>query len=273
MILEEMTFEQWRTATRPKIEGSWNLHAELPPTVDFFVMLSSVVSVRGNAGQSNYSAGCSFQDELAHYRTKQGLAGHTINVGMILEAGYVSENLEIVNILRKQGFGSVSIDQLLAHLGKVISDPPSGAGKSQSTIGFLTGETDCSVIVGLNNRKFNHLHGKSLASTQMSDASADIVAGLRSAASGAEAVEVVCHAILESLGKMIDLPVERLNAANSLDSYGVDSLVAVELRNWIGTYLQADVPLLELKATGSIQELAEMATAKSRLVEGALKGN
>ena len=73
------------------------------------------------------------------------------------------------------------------------------------------------------------------------------------------------------LSKVTALPVERLNPAESLDAYGVDSLVAVELRNWIGAYLQANVPLLVLRGTGSIQELAEIVTKESRLVEDSLK--
>ncbi|BCS21957.1 uncharacterized protein APUU_30182S [Aspergillus puulaauensis] len=37
-----------------------------------------------------------------------------------------------------------------------------------------------------------------------------------------------------------------------LSSYGAGSLVAVELRNWIGAYRQANVQLVMLRGSGSI---------------------
>src|SRR5690349_522221 len=40
-IFENMTYEDFVSATRPKIQGSWNLHNLLPKDLDFFVCLSS----------------------------------------------------------------------------------------------------------------------------------------------------------------------------------------------------------------------------------------
>lgn len=47
-LFDKMTYDQWHTAFRPKVDGTWNLHTRLPKDMDFFVMLSSVVSVIGN---------------------------------------------------------------------------------------------------------------------------------------------------------------------------------------------------------------------------------
>lgn len=43
-------------------------------------------------------------------------------------------------------------------------------------------------------------------------------------------------AVLQQLDMLIATPVEMLSPMQCLDSYGVDSLVAVELRNWIVAY-------------------------------------
>lgn len=63
-----------------KVLGSWNLH-ELTQdkALDCFVMYSSLASLFGAAGQSNYAAANGFMDQLAHYRRGLGLPALAIN--------------------------------------------------------------------------------------------------------------------------------------------------------------------------------------------------
>jgi hypothetical protein len=70
ILLDDMTVKHWNKTTSPKVRGIWNLHTLLPDDLDFFLMLSSVVSIVGNIGSSNYAAACSFQDGRAHYRRR-----------------------------------------------------------------------------------------------------------------------------------------------------------------------------------------------------------
>lgn len=60
-VFENMVYDDWRTCTAPKIQGSWNLHELLPHSLDFFVMLASMSGVIGNPGQANYAAGNTFR--------------------------------------------------------------------------------------------------------------------------------------------------------------------------------------------------------------------
>jgi len=73
---------------RPKVEGAWNLHrasAKLP--LDFFVLFSSAVSLLGSAGQSSYAAANAFLDALAEHRRSVGRPGLSINWGPWSEVG------------------------------------------------------------------------------------------------------------------------------------------------------------------------------------------
>lgn len=96
-----MTFEKWQGATQPKIAGTWNLHTLLPKDLDFFILLSSVVSVIGNTGQANYAAGNSYLDALAHYRKMHGLAATSINVGLVSDASHFTEDSSVEDFLEK----------------------------------------------------------------------------------------------------------------------------------------------------------------------------
>lgn len=86
-IFENMSYEDWVTATKPKIQGSWNLHELMPKNLDFFVFLSSCAGIIGARGQANYNAGNGFQDALAQHRRSKGLAGVSLDLGPILGAG------------------------------------------------------------------------------------------------------------------------------------------------------------------------------------------
>src|SRR5262249_11363419 len=87
-VLERQTAERFATVMAPKVYGAWNLHQqtrELP--LDFFVVFSSVASVLGSAGQSNYAAANAFLDALGHHRRAEGLPGLSIIWGPWAEAG------------------------------------------------------------------------------------------------------------------------------------------------------------------------------------------
>ncbi|MEI6260588.1 MAG: type I polyketide synthase [Deltaproteobacteria bacterium] len=81
-ILIKQDMERFRKVLSPKVDGAWNLHeATLGLKLDFFVCYSSVASVIGSAGQSNYAAANAFLNGFVHERRRQGLHGLSINWG------------------------------------------------------------------------------------------------------------------------------------------------------------------------------------------------
>lgn len=102
-LLENQTNESVQFVLSPKVQGSWNLHlCTKDLQLDFFVMHSSIVSILGNRGQSNYAAGNSFLDSLAAYRRAKGLCGQSINWGA-LEVGMAAENKAAKKNLKQLG--------------------------------------------------------------------------------------------------------------------------------------------------------------------------
>jgi acyl carrier protein len=96
----QQSWERFETVMAPKVQGAWNLHRyTLDHQLDFFVLFSSMSSVIGSAGQSNYAAANAYMDALAHYRRANGLWSLSINwgpwseVGMAasLDAAYLSQ--------------------------------------------------------------------------------------------------------------------------------------------------------------------------------------
>ena len=264
-----MTYDQWMGATAPKVKGTWNLHIHTPVDLDFFIIMSSAVAISGNVGQSNYAAACSFQESLARFRTGKGLPAYSIDIGAVVEVGFVSENPEVAATLRRQGLGTVRVPELLSLLNYAVVNPLANRpSESQCSIGLSPGgdEAGLGQSIWMTDVKFRHLARHDFATKEFSGNSSDGLDAIRGASRPDEAAELICQTILQQLGKLIATPAENLSAAQNLGYYGVDSLVAVELRNWIGAYLQANVPLLVLRGTGSIKDLAKIVTKESRLV-------
>jgi acyl transferase domain-containing protein/NAD(P)-dependent dehydrogenase (short-subunit alcohol dehydrogenase family)/acyl carrier protein/SAM-dependent methyltransferase len=90
-VMEQLDWEKFETVLAPKVDGSWYLH-ELSKDLDldFFVMFSSLASLVGAPGQANHGAANSFMDALAHYRRIRQLPAVSINWGPWSDIGAAS---------------------------------------------------------------------------------------------------------------------------------------------------------------------------------------
>jgi NADP-dependent 3-hydroxy acid dehydrogenase YdfG/aryl carrier-like protein len=87
-MLANQTEDKFKQVYSAKISGAWNLH-ELTrqDNLEQFILFSSIASVIGAPGQTNYGAANAFLDALAQYRHMQGLPALSINWGPWSEVG------------------------------------------------------------------------------------------------------------------------------------------------------------------------------------------
>ncbi|KAF2257594.1 putative polyketide synthase [Lojkania enalia] len=266
-LFDQMTHQQWEAALAPKVAGTRNLHEFLPADMDFFVVLSSIAGISGHTAQANYTAACTFQDAFMHYRRNQGQSGFAIDVGVVGDAGFVSEAPTVFSTMKRQGFSPISVVELLATLDHVLTDSGS---ECQATVGLIP-EAGVNIADWLEQRRIAHLvQGSDLsggaALADSSGAGAEDLDQIKRAKTAEEAVEAVGRAVLGELSKLTVTPVDRILPHRTLDSYGVDSLVAVEFRNWVMVMLAADVSLLLIRESKSIEELIRLIVGRSKLV-------
>ena len=79
---------------------------------------------------------------------------------------------------------------------------------------------------------------------------------------------VVAAGLSDKIGAILMLPADVVAAqqsTTSITAFGLDSLTAIELRNWIGKEFQAHLQVLELLTSGLISDLAGLVLRKSRL--------
>ena len=128
--LTNQDWQRFRRVLAPKIEGSWNLHqATLGLDVDFFVLFSSTASLLCPPGQGSYAAGNAFLDALAHHRRSLGLPALSLNWGPWAEGGMAAELGDRVHRQwRESGIGMIEPSQGLELLEGLLGGDAAQVG-------------------------------------------------------------------------------------------------------------------------------------------------
>ncbi|KAJ5770489.1 uncharacterized protein N7511_002540 [Penicillium nucicola] len=260
--IENMSLDDYREVMGPKCAGTWNLHRHLPKDLDFFLMLSSISGVIGNATQAAYAAGCSFQDSFAAYRRGLGLSAVSLDLGTITDVGYLAENRELSKKMEKQGFEGTDTQTLLSLIQVAISQPPCretqivtglGQWKEERSLGNFS-----TPLFSHFRRKFQ-THGKA---TMLSDWGDSFKVELQAARTVEQATLVICEAMRRKIALHLAVPVENIDLSHPVSEYGVDSHVAVELRNWVSRVMECTVSILQIIASSILDLSSDIASQK-----------
>lgn len=260
-----MTAEQFRSVILPKVYGTQHLVDNLPPrNLDFFIMLSSVCGIVGGLGQGNYAAASGFQDSYARHMTSVGEPTTCLDLGWIQGAGYVEETEGASSHVAKHGLKPVPIDVLLRALSYAMKRKPQTPEQSQ-------------IIIGLSNTiAFQAGHGARFALLQAEQfqSAKDSSNGalqtlsaqqfLQSCKSYQDAVDFITARIIEKLSLLLAVPLSKIQSTGSLADYGMDSLVSIEMKNWVRQELACNLGTLEILSSKSIGDLGVLVSQKSR---------
>jgi amino acid adenylation domain-containing protein/non-ribosomal peptide synthase protein (TIGR01720 family) len=246
--------ERWQRVLEPKLSGAWNLHSQtqhLP--LDCFVLFSTMSCVFGIAGQANYGAANSFLDALAHYRRARGLPALAVNWGYLGDVGYVARNAKIGEGFKQLGVSSFSSEEALALLGRLLQEDACQSGVirvnwSQQRKGFR-GEVPA---------KFAQLSDEAGGETAVATSeSATALKGLRTATPD-QRRGLLLSLLRDKVAGVLGSAASRLDPDKSLMELGLDSLMAVELRNWVEGELRLTLPIVELMRGPSVTRLVEI---------------
>jgi len=81
-LLADLTEDRFAAVLRPKVEGGWNLHrATRDLELDFFMLFSSIAAPFGAPGQAAYAFANAYLEGLARHRRAQGLPATAIHWG------------------------------------------------------------------------------------------------------------------------------------------------------------------------------------------------
>lgn len=271
-----MTFDSWVTSTNPKVHGSANLHEVMKDLdLDFFVMTSSVSGVLGTPGQSNYAAGNAYMDALARLRHTQGKRAAAIVLPMILGIGVVAENASIEEALKRKGMYGVDEYGVLDSFEVAILEQtnPDAKDFDHLVVGLdpsllrkakSEAEGDVDVFWAVDPRFSSLLHAMETGSGDDVGGGADsVLSRVKAAATAGEAIDAVQEHFIGKLSRLLMLDVEEFEGeGRSVASFGIDSMIGAELRNWIFKELGLDIAFQQLLGPAlTIRKFSELVVA------------
>ncbi|WP_437670504.1 type I polyketide synthase [Sorangium sp. So ce131] len=244
-VLGALTPERVSRALRPKVDAALHLH-ELTRELDLsaFILFSSLVGLLGSGGQGNYAAANTFLDALAHHRRATGLPALSLAWGFWAERAGMSAHLTDADIARmaRLGMGALSPEEGLALFDLALGRPEAALVPARLlTAGWSAGE---SAIPPL-------LRGLVRTTVQQADVEEPGAKVSLKQRLGALALADRERALLDLVRAEVATVLGHVSLASiepgrPLKEVGLDSLMAVELRNRLGaaTGLRLPVTLL-----------------------------
>ncbi|THV70397.1 hypothetical protein D6D28_05184 [Aureobasidium pullulans] len=255
----------------PKVTGTLLLD-ELFQSVDleFFILYSSLVYITGNQGQTAYCAGNGFLVSQAHGRRSRGLTASVMNLAGISGIGFITRNdHSILDRLDLLGYGVISENDYLYLFAEAVLAGPVDSGRNPEVSGglrFVDMAKDKHPPVWTGDPTFTHYlldrssagDGESLAASSTS-----MKSRLLEANSANEIFDIVLSSFAGLLHKQLRLsPEDSVPSDAAIVELGVDSLVAVQIRQWFMDELEISIPVMKILGGATIFDLVEGAVGE-----------
>jgi natural product biosynthesis luciferase-like monooxygenase protein len=238
---------------RAKVLGAWTMHTLLPAELDCFVLYSSFSALTPPHGQAAYAAACAFLDALAWHRSRQGRAGLGINWGAWSEVGFAASDTgrEAHARLEALGMRRMTPAQALSVLERLM-----GGAKTPPQIGVFPMDVGqmaqadavlehAPLLAGLGG---GAAAGSASAEAFRRDLAAQSLAGQR---------DFLLQALRQIVADVLQLAPSKLKPETPLNQHGLDSLIAVHLKNRVQKETGFDIPLVSALNGASLASMAD----------------
>jgi polyketide synthase 12/myxalamid-type polyketide synthase MxaB len=270
-IIDDAAFasQDWPRFERvlhPKVDGAQNLdRLTREDALDWFVMFSSVASLLGSPGQANYAAANTMLDIIAHERRRLGRPALSIAWGPWGQVGMAAGSA-MKERLAASGLTPFTSEEALGAMEALM-------GTDAAQVGVVA--ADWAQLLKRRDQSASPYFAKVKARTESSRAEAKPAVALREmllvATPGRRPV-LVRNFVRETTCRVLGLAeVDGPADGAPLSEAGLDSLLAVELRNVLGKSLGMSLSATLLFDHPSIEALSEFLWSEMREAEAPVK--
>ncbi|PIA98429.1 Polyketide synthase-nonribosomal peptide synthetase [Cercospora beticola] len=273
MVLKDKAFggcnvDDFATVFGPKVKGTLNLHSLfIDEPLDFFIMFSSIASLLGSPGQSNYAASNLCMTAVAAERRARGLSASVIHIGAVTGLGYVlNSDIErklLTNYDTPMPISETAFLDIFAQ-SILIGRPDSGHSPEVITgVPRYNRDTVSESKYGTNPRLSHHIVEQTTSRTEASATAVSVRQSVDDALSQEEAALIIQRAFCAKMEKTLQMPADAIDCAQPLMNLGVDSLIAVEIRSWFLKQLDVSLPVLKILGGSSVGDICYEAASKA----------
>ncbi|NER45916.1 MAG: amino acid adenylation domain-containing protein, partial [Symploca sp. SIO1A3] len=239
-LVQDQSWERFAKVMGPKVQGGWNLHwLTQDSELDFFICFSSAAAVFGSVAQSNYAAANAFLDGLCAYRLSIGLPGLSLNWGPWRDGGMaadMSQNLK--TRLAQMGLKLISPEQGLQVLEQQLGN--------RGQVGAVAFDWD--ILSQMLNPKEKAFFAELLplkirARVSAQDEKGATLRRRLEEVSEGERIELLQQAVQAEVAHILGLSAtDKPDLQLGFFELGMDSLMALELRNRLAQLLGVNLP-------------------------------
>lgn len=235
----------------PKVKGAWNLHLlTLNKSLDCFIMFSSASTLIGLSGQGSYVAANAFLDTLAQSRKSMGLPGMSINWGVIKDVGMVSNEADLEKYARAEGFEPVAMRDALEVFNAIYDS-------EHTQIGIVKLHAESMATYYSSLAKTQYFKGLLKTETQQQTGEKKFSSLYHELSSDEERSIALEELVMQHVATIVKTAVSRINASMTFKGLGIDSLMAIQLRNLLEKSLNLKLSVAMFWSHPSIAEYAE----------------
>lgn len=250
--MDEASFER---VLAPKFLGAWNLHEATREIADLkhFVLFSSISTMLGNPGQGNYVAANAGLEGLTKLRSEEGLPCTCLAWGPIGDVGYLTRHEDVKQSLaRRLGAAPLSIavalkafDKTLGHQGYLLI---ANVDWDVALAGFPTIPGRLAAL-------------KTSSQTKPQADSTDFRGQIKDL-SPEEVSALVLELAREEVALVLNMEVGQIPLDRSLQSLGLDSLMAVELAAGLEQRTGVNLPVMLFSDSPTLEIVSQRITAR-----------
>ena len=256
MRIADLTRDVVERTLAPKVAGTKNLDiATREDRLDYFVAFSSMATLIGNHGQSAYVAANAYLEAVMRRRREEGLPGIAVGWGAISDVGYLTRNAAAAEMLRRFGGGvEFTSNQMLRAFEQLAADGQNVTDQTVLWVSPMSWSTAGNTLELLKGPTYGALAklGRQGAHGQSFDNIRDELSMLPSG----QAIDQLAEFIKSEIARILRCPANTLPRAQPVGNLGLDSLMSVELGLAIQEALGADIPMMSMAASLSIDDIS-----------------
>ncbi|NND95881.1 MAG: SDR family NAD(P)-dependent oxidoreductase, partial [Pirellulaceae bacterium] len=265
-LMYDLSIESLNRVLNPKVAGAIALDKVTDDQpLRYFTMLGSVASVFGSPGQANYAAANAFLEGFAIDRRRRDLPASVVHWGPWAAnpnstGGMASEKVRAKN-LSARGLRGLQFDGAIDLLIDSAFATPPRTTASDAVV--VDADWNRMLAVGTTDTLPSVL--RSLKSSESETTSArgstkdDILLAQLAKLDDGQRGEALTAYFADQIGRIMSMDPASIDRAQPLGSLGLDSLMAIELKNTIETRLDITLPISKFMDDPTLDSLAAAA--------------